>query len=94
MSTREQVRALLREGHSPETAARVLHISPGLVFMIATGLPADGSDAPAPEELKARGVSPGSSQHLVGPAALSPTRKPFVMDWVRERAARELAGGS
>jgi hypothetical protein len=32
----------------------------------------------------------GGVQHLVGPPAHNPTRKPHVLAWVRERAAREL----
>jgi hypothetical protein len=60
--------------------------------MIATGLPADGGDASA-EELAAKPVLPGSSQHLIGPPVLNPTRKEHVLDWVKERAMRELAHG-
>lgn len=93
MPTREQVTTLLDEGHSYETAANALKISPGLAFMIATGLPADGSDVPSPEELDAKRVLPGSSQHLIGPPPYNPTRKGQVMEWVQERAKRELAHG-
>jgi hypothetical protein len=32
----------------------------------------------------------GSAQHLVNPPAYNPTRKDSVMEWVRERARREL----
>jgi hypothetical protein len=91
MPSREQVNALLDEGHSYETAGRELKISPGLAFMIATGLPADGSDAPSPEELESRRVLPGSSQHLVNPPAFNPTRKQHVIEWVKQRAERELS---
>jgi hypothetical protein len=85
---------LLREGHTYETAARELQIPAGQAFMIATGLPADGGDAPAPEELASKAVLPGSSQHLVNPPPFNPTRKPHVVEWVKRRAARELKGGS
>lgn len=90
MPTRAQVVGLLERGHTYETAARELKISPGLAFMIATGLPADGSDVPSPEELAGKPVLPGSSQHLANPPAFNPTRNPAVIAWVRERAAREL----
>jgi hypothetical protein len=90
MPTPEQVTALLDEGHSYETASRELGISAGLVFMIATGLPADGGDTPTPEELSAKRVLPGPSQQLVNPRPFNPTRKPHVVDWVKQRAAREL----
>jgi hypothetical protein len=94
MTTRAQVTELLDQGHSYETAARELKIPAGRAFMIATGLPADGGDVPPSEELAAKPVLPGSSQHLVNPPAFNPTRKQSVLDWVGERAARELKGGS
>lgn len=90
MPNRDQVIELLDHGHTYETAARELGVPPGRLFMIATGLPADGGDAPAPEELAQRHLAGGSSQHLIGPPAFNPTRKPFVLDWVRARASREL----
>ena len=90
MATREQVLALLDEGHSYETAGRALHIPPGQAFMIATGLPADGSDSPHPDELRGRPALPSSSQGLVNPAAFNPTHTGDVAAWVRERAVREL----
>lgn len=90
MPSRSQVTALLDEGHSYETAARVLDISPGLAFMIVTGLPADGSGTPPSEDVAHKRVLPGSSQHLVNPPPFNPTRKEHVIEWVKERAAREL----
>jgi hypothetical protein len=62
--------------------------------MIATGLPADGSEVPPPEEMAAKPVPPGSSQHLVNPPPFNPKRKQHVVDWVRRRAAAELKGGA
>ena len=88
--SRAQVTELLDAGHSYETAARVLGVAPGLAFMVATGLPADGSVAIPPEELARRRVLPGSSQHLIGPPVFNPTRKRSVIEWVRRRAAAEL----
>ncbi|MHB8532925.1 MAG: hypothetical protein ACYDC2_09410 [Solirubrobacteraceae bacterium] len=82
MVTRAQVLELLEEGHSYETAARELHIPAGRAFMIATGVPADGSEQ----------VTPGSTQHLSNPPHSNPTRKEHVLQWVRERARRELNG--
>lgn len=92
MATRAQVIELLDHGHTYETAGRELRISPGLAFMIATGLPADGGERPAPEELRDERVLPGSPQQLVNPPALNPMRDAAVIEWVRERAARELDG--
>jgi hypothetical protein len=77
MAKRDEVTALLESGHSYETAAVELGIAPGLVYMIANGLPADRSDS-------------GAEQALVNPRAFNPTRKPHVLEWVAARAAREL----
>jgi hypothetical protein len=93
MPTREQVLALLDEGHSYETAARVLHVPAGQAYLIATGQPADGSDAPRPDGLAGDHVL-GSSQHLVNPLVLNPTRNAKVIDWVRRRAGAELPSSS
>jgi hypothetical protein len=90
MPSREQVLALLDAGHSYETAGRVLHIPPGQAYLIATGLPADGSDTPHPAEEQGKPLLPGSTQHLVNPPAFNPTRNPKIVRWVQERAAHEL----
>ncbi|MFL5860791.1 MAG: helix-turn-helix domain-containing protein [Solirubrobacteraceae bacterium] len=90
MPTRAQVLTLLQDGHSYQTAARELKIPPGQAYMIATGLPADGSDTPHPDELHDKPVLAGSSQHLVNPPAFNPTRDDAVAGWVKERALREL----
>jgi hypothetical protein len=94
VTTRAQVLELLDQGHTYETAARELRIPAGQAYMIATGLPADGSDAPSPEELAERPVLPGSSQQLVNPPPFNPTRKQHVIDWVRRRAERDLRAPS
>ena len=94
MPTQDQVRELLDNGHSYETAARQLGIPAGQAFMIATGLPADGSDTPSPEQLDEERLPSGSSQRLVNPPPFNPTRNARVMEWVRQRAARELKQGS
>lgn len=90
MATREQVQRLLDAGYSYEVAARALRIPAGQAFMIATGLPADGSEAPTPEELAGKPPVPASTQQLLNPPAHNPTRKPHLLEWVRERAHREL----
>lgn len=58
--------------------------------MIATGLPADGSDSPHPSELDDKRLLAGSSQHLVNPPPFNPTRNAEVVAWVQKRAAAEL----
>lgn len=94
MPTRAQVLELLDAGHSYESVGQALKIPPGQAFMIATGLPADGSDTPHPSELGDKPVLPGSSQHLVNPAPVNPTRDDAVIAWAKARAARELKQGS
>jgi hypothetical protein len=90
VATRDEVLELLDLGHSYEIAARELKIPAGLAYMIATGLPADGGDAAAPEDLTGKPLLEGSSQHLVNPPAHNPTRKEQVLEWARERAGRDL----
>ena len=90
MPSREQVLALLDAGHSYETAGRLLHIAPGQAYLIATGLPADGSDNPHPAEERGKPVLPGSTQHLVNPPPFNPTGNPKIVRWVQDRAARDL----
>jgi len=94
VATRAQVLDLLERGDSYETAGRALGIPAGQAFMTATGLPADGGDAPSPQELAEKPLLPGSSQHLVNPPPFNPTRKQSVIDWVHERASRDLQAGS
>jgi hypothetical protein len=53
--SRDEVKALLDQGHSYEMAGRALGIPAGLAYMIATGLPAEGSDS----------VSPTRNEHVL-----------------------------
>jgi hypothetical protein len=94
MPSRDQVTGLLDSGHTFTTAARELGIAPGLAYMIATGMPADGSDTPAPEELAGQPAPPGGSQQLVNPPTVNPVRRRMVLDWVHERATHDLNPGS
>ena len=77
MPSPDRIRELLDAGHTYETAARQLDIAPGLAYMIDTGRPADRSDG-------------DGRPRLVNPRDVNPMRKPHVMEWVRERAARQL----
>jgi hypothetical protein len=88
--TREQVLEALRAEHSWEVAAQTLGVKPGLAFMVATGLPADGSGVPELEGRTGPGPSPSSPQSLVNPRAHNPLRNELIEAWVRGRAAREL----
>ncbi|EID52420.1 hypothetical protein [Saccharomonospora xinjiangensis] len=88
MPTTQQVRALLAEGLDYRGAAERLGIAPGLAYLIATGFPADGSDAPSPEERRARGLLP-ASQNLSNPPVESPAAREVVRRWLHDRVAAD-----
>jgi hemerythrin superfamily protein len=84
--TREQVLAALGGGTDYPAAAAALGIHPGLAYLIATGMPADGSDVPTPEDLERPGVLATSTQHLANPPAAKPDAAEVVHAWLRRRA--------
>jgi hemerythrin superfamily protein len=83
--TKEQVLAALRGGTDYGAAARRLGIHPGLAYLIATGLPADGSDVLTEEENRRPGVPAGSTQHLANPELHEPDPSALVQGWLRRR---------
>jgi hypothetical protein len=87
--TREQVRKLLGERPDYEQAGRQLGIPPGQAYLIATGVPADGSDALPDQWLAQRAGLLPSSQHLANPPHENPTAKESVRAWLRARAAAD-----
>jgi hypothetical protein len=91
MPTSDQVRALLDAGHTYETSAAELGISPGLAYMLATGVPADFSDDLHAGERTGRSELAASSQRLVNPRQSNPGRNTVVLDWVKRRAATHLS---
>lgn len=86
MPTRAQVLAALAGGTDYPAVARRLGIHPGLAYMIATGLPADGSDVLTAKEDARLGLLEGSSQHLSNPPASLPEAQDVVHAWLRRRA--------
>ncbi|MDX6243785.1 MAG: hypothetical protein QOE76_1508 [Frankiales bacterium] len=93
MVTRAQVLGLVDGGASYEEAGARLGIPAGQAYLVATGLPADGSMALAPEERGRPGTLPESTQRLSNPPHVNPTVKPEVLAWIRQRAARDLGKG-
>ncbi len=89
--TREQVIAQLDAGNDWETAAETLGIPTGLAFMIATGIPADGSGVPALPTVSPAVDSPASPQQFVNRRERNPLSNAHVDAWMRARAARELS---
>ncbi len=87
MPTRQEILAELRGGSDYEQAAHKFGIPAGQTYLIATGLPADGSGALGPEDFRRSGIGRGSSQYLVNPGHPEhPARKEQVLEWIRRRA--------
>jgi hypothetical protein len=81
---------LLRQGRSYEDIGDALGIPPGLAYLIATGLPADGSDVVDYDGATRReGVLVGSSQHLANPESIVPQHDLVTNMWMRSRARRD-----
>ncbi|HWD01629.1 MAG TPA: hypothetical protein VG674_04070 [Amycolatopsis sp.] len=85
MPTQREVAELTERGLGYAEVGRRLGISAGLAHLIGTGLPADGADAPAPEERGRRGL-PASGQDLANPPHDNPTSHDVVRRWIAERA--------
>lgn len=100
MATRKQVRDLLESGLDYAEIGRRLGIPAGLAHLIGTGLPADGGDAPSPEERRSRGL-PAAAQDLPNPPHDNPASHEAVHRWIAERvradaqmrAAAQRTGG-
>src|SRR4051794_10286150 len=59
--------------------------------MIATGLPADGSDALTADDTERPGFIPKSTQRLANPARVhNPTHHSEVHEWIASRVARDI----
>lgn len=91
MPTRESILNLVRSGLSYPQIGERLGVTPGLAYLVATGLPADGGDAPGPESEKRPGALPTSTQHLSNPKAIVPQRDEETEAWIRERALADPA---
>ena len=89
MATREQVRRLLDGGLDYQAAAQELRIPAGQAYMIATGVPADGSDSIPDQEMARRDDLLPASQHLANPPHHNPTAKEQVRAWIKARVAAD-----
>ena len=86
MASKETVLRLVRAGRSYLQIGRELGIPPGRAYLIATGSPADSSDATG---IDREGALPSHAQRLVNPSEVSITRitrRPDIQAWVRRRA--------
>lgn len=85
MASVTTVRRLVEAGLDYDAVAERLGITPGLAYLLATGLPADGSDAPGPRAHERSGFV-AASQHLANPQPThNPTTSKSVLDWIRGR---------
>lgn len=93
MPTKEQVLAFVRERKDYHLAARELEIPPGQAYLLATGMPADGSDSWTAAELERPGVLEGSTQLLVHAEAevVGPEVHDEVHAWIKARVAADVA---
>lgn len=85
MPSAASVRSLLDAGLDYDAVGKRLGITPGLAYLLATGLSADGSDAPDPRAHERPGFL-ATSQHLANPQPVeNPTSKESVLAWIRGR---------
>lgn len=91
--TRRQVLELVEAGRSFEQAAAELGLRPGAAYLVATGLPADGSAALGEDDLARPGALRGSTQQLANPPQDDPSHRAEVQLWMAARAARDLVCG-
>lgn len=91
MPTRDEVISAVRARRDYFAAAGDLHVPAGQAYMVATGQPADGSDAYPPEEAHGELILSGSTQVLVyhDAAAENPVTKSHVHAWLKRRAAQD-----
>jgi hypothetical protein len=100
MPTRAQVRQLVDSGRTYEQAARALGIHPGLAYMIATGLPADGGDIENPtrkqdvlEWMKGRAAADAQMRQAAARTGSSAEAKAAKTENKEARPAPAAGGG-
>lgn len=74
----------LETGASYEEVAGRLGVTPGLVYLVATGVPADSTDGLTTEELGRDGLL-SDAQGLVSAPVYAPDRGPHVRQFIRDR---------
>lgn len=86
MPGKEQVLRLLERGHGYAEIAGILDVTPGLAYLIATGVPADGGGTVTAGQRRRPGLLPSRTQRLVNPRELNPTSHDEAHAWLRRRA--------
>jgi hypothetical protein len=87
MPGRREIQRLVEHGESYEEVGRRYGLPPGRVYLIATGRPADGSDAPQPDNWRPGVLT--SSQHLSNPPHENPTKRDEIRRWILSRVNRD-----
>jgi hypothetical protein len=88
MVTREEVLHRLRSGTGYTEIGQQLGIAAGQAYLIATGLPADGSDSLSEADRRREGFIAGGAQALLG-VPHHTADHPEVTEWVRRRAQND-----
>ena len=83
--TKQAVLERVRDGGSVVQAASALGIDPGLAYLVATGLPADGSYSMSAGDWQRPGLMP-SSQKLCAPPLRQADERDVVLRWMHGRA--------
>ncbi len=86
---RDEVLALVEAGVSYEDIGRRLGVNPGVAYLVATGLPADGSDAPSASTHDRPGLVATSQQLSNPPTGGSSTHQELVAAWIEQRVAAD-----
>lgn len=90
--TKRAIVQLLEDGAGYVEIAERLGIPLGRAYLIATGLPADGSDSLAPEDGKSRrGVLTSGAQELVNPPLGRTSEPGAALNFLRQRVASDAA---
>ncbi len=87
MAGRNTVVAMLERGLDHAAVGRALGITPGAVHLIATGIPADGSDSVTGDRRRRVGFLPSHAQRLVNGAEHAPDSRTQVLEWIGRRVA-------
>ncbi|MFC4859444.1 cytochrome b [Actinophytocola glycyrrhizae] len=85
---KRKVRELLDEGLGYDEIGQRFGITPGLAYLIGTGRPADGGDAPSQEQRRRDGDR-AASQELSNPPFENPTKREPVQRWIADRVTMD-----
>lgn len=88
MPARHAALKLVEEGHSYEEAGLLLGVLPGLVYLVATGVPTDSSDGLSADDMSRPGMLP-TAQALSGPRTEAPDREAHVRAFLSARVSAD-----